>query len=121
MQCMKCGRDVEAEQVFCEECLAYMEKYPVKPGTVVQLPPRTAQSPAKKQQTHHRKPAPAPEEQVKSLRKRLRAVTLALVLTAAALAGLAYLSLKDMFSTETKFLPGQNYSSINSTAADETK
>ena len=36
---MKCGREIP-EGAFCEECLAVMEKYPVKPNTVVQIPNR---------------------------------------------------------------------------------
>ena len=39
MNCMKCGREI-SEGAFCEECLAVMEKYPVKPNTVVQIPNR---------------------------------------------------------------------------------
>ena len=39
MNCMKCGREIP-EGAFCEECLAVMEKYPVKPNTVVQIPNR---------------------------------------------------------------------------------
>lgn len=120
MQCMKCGREVEAEQVFCAECLAGTEKYPVKPGTVVQLPPRTDQNPAKKQTVHHRKPVLPPEDQVKLLRKRVRVLALALVLALAALTALIYLSVKDILSEDTKFLPGQNYSSITSTGTDDT-
>ena len=48
MHCMKCGRDLEPGQVFCEECQAEMKKYPVKPGTVVQLPRRREEAPNKK-------------------------------------------------------------------------
>ena len=40
MACMKCGKDVNEPQVFCDECLAVMERYPVKPGTAIQLPKR---------------------------------------------------------------------------------
>ena len=36
---MKCGREIP-EGVFCEDCLSVMEKYPVKPNTVVQIPNR---------------------------------------------------------------------------------
>ena len=40
MSCMKCGKEVSEGQVFCEECLTEMERYPVKPGTPVLLPHR---------------------------------------------------------------------------------
>lgn len=36
MNCLKCGR--ECEQTFCEECREIMKKYPVKPGSIVQIP-----------------------------------------------------------------------------------
>ena len=36
-QCLKCGKKTEDRSVFCGECLAIMEQYPVKPGTVVHL------------------------------------------------------------------------------------
>lgn len=40
MSCMRCGKETEESQVFCAECLADMERHPVKPGTPVQLPVR---------------------------------------------------------------------------------
>ena len=40
MYCLKCGREVYEDQVFCSDCIAVMEKYPVKPGTVILLPKR---------------------------------------------------------------------------------
>ena len=36
MKCVKCGRDTD--QTFCESCRDDMARYPVKPGTIVQLP-----------------------------------------------------------------------------------
>jgi hypothetical protein len=39
-QCLKCGKKTEDRSVFCNECLAIMEQYPVKPGTVVHIPRR---------------------------------------------------------------------------------
>lgn len=48
MFCMKCGKEIPEEQVFCEECLADMALHPVKPGTPVLLPVRPAQANAKR-------------------------------------------------------------------------
>ena len=45
MSCMKCGKEVSEDQVFCPECLAEMERYPVKPGTPVLLPHRSPITP----------------------------------------------------------------------------
>ena len=61
MNCMKCGRETENEQVFCGECLSVMEKYPVKPGIVIHLP-RHEDAPPKKAPPAH--PVRTPEEQV---------------------------------------------------------
>ena len=48
MSCMRCGKDTEDMQVFCAECLADMERYPVKPGTPIQLPVREQKDAAKR-------------------------------------------------------------------------
>jgi hypothetical protein len=65
MNCLKCGTEISAEQVFCESCLADMAKHPVKPDTPVLLPTRSKPLPAKRT---HRK-LYKPEEQVVSQRK----------------------------------------------------
>ncbi len=44
MFCMRCGREIAEDQVFCRECLELMARNPVEPGTPVQLPVRSAQS-----------------------------------------------------------------------------
>lgn len=107
MNCMRCGREIGEEQVFCPECLADMEKYPVKPGTAVRLPQRsTVQYPRK---AVPRKKPPTPEETILRLRKFLRffvALWLTTLLVAAALAYPAY----QYVIEENHFLPGQNYS-----------
>lgn len=67
MQCLKCGREVLADQVFCKECLAGMESAPVKPGTPVTIPTRTAavkKPPVQKQAK--------PEEIIQKLQRRVR-------------------------------------------------
>ena len=68
MNCMKCGRETENEAVFCPDCLQIMEKYPVRPGTVVILPRRRDPSVLKKIAKRHVVTA---EEQVKTLRKSI--------------------------------------------------
>ena len=44
---MKCGLEIPDGQVFCDGCLEMMDKYPVKPGTPVNILPR---KPAEKTQ-----------------------------------------------------------------------
>lgn len=110
MNCMKCGREIEESHVFCRECLAEMEKYPVKPGTVVQLPHVPSYQAAKKP-PQRRKAAPPLEDQVKVLRKWARMLAFALVLAIALLLGAGYLAVQQYIDMENKVLPGQNYSS----------
>ena len=40
MSCMRCGKDTTENNIFCNECLADMERHPVKPGTPILLPDR---------------------------------------------------------------------------------
>ena len=47
MYCLKCGRDTKSEQVFCNDCLAVMDAYPVKPDTAIHLPKRDPQTASK--------------------------------------------------------------------------
>lgn len=48
MYCMKCGKKIPEKQAFCENCLASMERFPVKPETRVLLPNRETPVAAKK-------------------------------------------------------------------------
>lgn len=108
MNCMKCGREVGENQVFCPECLADMDQYPVKPGTAVHIPSRKA---APQRKAAPKKKQITPEEQNLRLRKVIRffaGLWLVTLLIAAALAYPAYRYLTE----ENHFLPGQNYSVI---------
>ena len=92
----------------CKECLAEMEKYPVKPGTVVLLPSRRENSAVKK--TPKRRTVPL-EDQVKTLKKRVKTLTIALAVCLLLLAaGVAYMV---EHLSETHFKPGQNYTSVS--------
>ena len=52
--CMRCGWEIEEGQVFCQDCLKEMSRYPVDPNTVVQIPLR------KESVTGKRTPAAGP-------------------------------------------------------------
>lgn len=69
MGCLKCGKETEESQIFCNSCLETMEAYPIKPGTPVILPQRSSNP-------HHEKPSSrkelSPEHQLQYLRKLLR-------------------------------------------------
>ena len=66
MKCLKCGR--ETQQTFCEACVREMDKYPVKPGTIVLLPKERAS--LKKPQS--RRPTVSLEQVVVSQRRTIR-------------------------------------------------
>ena len=111
MNCMKCGRETVGDQVFCNECLADMEKYPVRPGTLVHLPHRR-EEPVQKKPASRRKAPPSPEEQVKSLKNRLRKLRLTVLILVLLLGVLVYFTVRHILNQEVSFLPGQNYSSM---------
>ena len=48
MSCLKCGKDTGVSSVFCDDCLAKMTEYPVKPDIAIQLPHRIADTEDKK-------------------------------------------------------------------------
>lgn len=64
MKCMKCGTAVPSDQVFCESCREEMDRYPVRPGTPIQLPNHPEKNYAKNIHKKNRKP----EETVANLR-----------------------------------------------------
>lgn len=78
MNCIKCGVKVPENQVFCDACLADMEKYPVKSDVTVVLPHRE-EAPVTKKKS--RKRTIPPEEQLRrvTLKLRLAHLTLAVV------------------------------------------
>lgn len=105
MQCMKCGRDTEDNAVFCPECLGVMGRYPVKPGTIVQLPVRPRREraiPMKKDK---------PEDTISRLQNRIHRLNMAVsVLVVCLMVSIGLLIWQ--FSTDDPKGPsiGQNYS-----------
>ena len=117
MQCMKCGRDLEAGQVFCAECQEVMAKYPVKPGTVVQLPHRSGENSAKKQQPR-RRTIPL-EDQIALLRQLVKKLVVALLVVILLFAGACYVAITQFLKNHNKQALGQNYS-VSQTVAEST-
>ena len=121
MQCMKCGREIPVGQVFCDECLKDMEKYPVKPGTAIHLPPPPKAVPSKKSNVN-RRPALQPVEQVKILKQRLFFVSAMLILTLMLMISGFLLTAEYIQDSQSKPLPGQNYSTeVTSETTEPTK
>ena len=107
MNCMKCGRETQDENAFCPECLAEMEKYPVRPGTVVLLPRRRESTIAKKTGKRH---VPSQEEQINFFRKW---AIIASVLVAICVAAIALMFGPTMhYVMDEHYEIGQNYSSV---------
>ena len=110
MNCLKCGRETSGEQVFCEDCLLDMEKYPVKPGTVVILPKRRENTAPKKVTKRRIFPV---EDQVKILKRHMVLLTALLVVCLVLIAVMVYPSVQ--YLMEDHFRPGQNYTSVTNT------
>ena len=107
MQCMKCGREIPAGNVFCEECLGEMEKYPVKPGTVAIIPhqPKPTVKRTAERRVH------TVEQQLAVSRRLNRILSFVLTITLALLIGVSALAVSML--QETEELPlGQNYSTV---------
>lgn len=113
MNCMKCGREISLGQVFCKDCLADMEQYPIKPGTPVPLFDQPAAvQPKRAVNTRKQK---KPEEQIAGLKNwilglslTLLAVILGFSITTAAL-------INRLEEAENAVPPGQNYSTLDTT------
>lgn len=106
MHCMKCGREISEDQVFCATCLELMEQNPVRHDVVVQIPIRKDLS-AKKYTP--RKKVPTPEEQIQVLRRKnrwLTAILSLLLCVSVLLAAMSYYLVRQLDITK---LLGQNY------------
>lgn len=107
MNCMKCGRETGGEQVFCTDCLLEMEKHPVKPGTVVLLPRRRESVQVKKTP---KKRIASPEEQLRSLRRWVRGLTIALCICIGLILAMLYPTVH--YFMHDHFKIGQNYTTV---------
>lgn len=110
MQCMKCGREISGGQVFCQECLEEMEKYPVDPDVVVTLPSASGTAKAQQSAKHPRqRTKKTAEEKARRLERWLRITCWSLVVSVSLLVGAGGL-IYSLLTEEEKPLPGQNYS-----------
>ena len=117
MQCLKCGREIAAEDVFCRKCLVGMANYPIKPGTVVQIP---KQPPVKR--PSERRPQITAERKAEILTRRVRLLSWLLVLSVALSICLGALLVSTIGTGEDKPEIGQNYVSATQTEeASDTK
>lgn len=109
MNCMKCGVEIPEYQVFCDHCLALMQKYPIKPGAHIHLPKRALavsdiKRPAKK------KRALSPEEQISALKLKILRMRLAIVILSFVVCVVSgFLVLKIYNTQNTTPTTGRNY------------
>lgn len=109
MNCMKCGKETQAGQLFCDACLVSMEDYPVKPGTPVHLPPRPA----------NEKPAPrireeSPAETIRGLRVLIRWLTALILLLSVLLCATAGFLIHALDKQADSSAIGRNYTTNTS-------
>lgn len=113
MICLKCGREMEEGNAFCDRCLTEMAKHPVRPNTVVVLPSRPRILSKKAGMNRH--PEKSQRELLQKARRRCRRLAIATavlsVLLAAAIAAGAWLVLRPKQAPT-----GQNYKTVTSSS-----
>ena len=109
MNCMKCGREIDGDQVFCPKCLESMAQHPVKPDVVIKLPQRK-ETPVKK--SVPRKKPRTPEEQIRMLTRRNRLLTAILCFLLATSLLFLSLCIDYVRQLDVQKLLGQNYSTV---------
>lgn len=109
MGCLKCGKETEEKQVFCSECSQIMEQYPVKPGTLVQLPQR-ASTPQDRKPSRRRSPtAEETNEQLRIVIRWLLGAVAVLALLICLLAGALLHTLGHIDREDNTESIGRNY------------
>ena len=111
LRCIKCGRELKKQQVFCDACQEDMRGYPVNPGTPIQLPTRPAAAAAKRKPARVKKQL-SPEERVVRLRSSVRLLTLGLIAAVLAFAVAAVLLLHLLNQRDSQADIGQNYRTV---------
>ena len=110
MLCLRCGREIEEDQVFCPQCESDMEKHPVKPNTVVTIPERTA----RRRSAPVRTPA-QPEEDTTQLHRTILQLRLwVCMLMAVLLLCVGVLTWQEL-NRKNQHAIGQNYNSVTET------
>ena len=107
MNCIKCGREIPEDQVFCESCLTEMDNYPVKPGTAVHIPARTPEEAPKK--PAKKKRVPTAEELLLRTRKKLCRARIFAVMLLLICGALSFLMAQAVLELDFQRILGQNY------------
>ena len=113
MNCMKCGRVIALGQVFCKECLADMDQYPIAPGTPVPLfDPDAVVAPMGPTNTRKQK---KPDEQIITLKKWIMGLGIGLFSTILIFSIITGILVNRLQEAEKAPAAGQNYSSLDTT------
>lgn len=115
MHCLKCGREMEEGQVFCQDCLLDMGRHPVDPNAVVFVPKSGTSA---NQRKTSRKRQRSPEEQVQKLKRKVRLLTVLTVLLFALVTAMIFTVV--LVYQRYQLPRGQNYRSVAMTTAVET-
>lgn len=105
---MRCSKDTQNGQVFCPDCLAVMEQYPVNPNVTVRLPRRPDPTIGRKLP---RRRMPSEEEQIRMLKRKVRVLRWILAVALVLIIALSVPAVIHLMEGGDGFLPGQNYSS----------
>lgn len=110
MYCLKCGSNTQESHIFCDACLDGMQAYPIKPGTVVQIPSRPVYEEEKKQPGKRRGAKPA--DQVRRLRITIRWLWATIAVLFVVLGLTAFLLVHTLDSEPAAQNPGCNYTTV---------
>lgn len=81
MNCMKCGTQIQEDNVFCDHCLSVMEQHPVRPGTHIHLPKRALLTDAPKKPVKKKRTL-STEDQLSALRLKVMRLRLTVAILA---------------------------------------
>ena len=116
MKCLKCGR--ETDQTFCDQCREQMDRCPVRPGTIIQLPKdRTAAYHRSGQNWHA---SVSMDDRLEAQRLTIRRLT-RVVVGLAALVLIRGRGSSRLLSGETQPPVGQNDSAVTKATGDVTE
>ena len=113
MQCLKCGNKTAEKQVFCEDCLAIMQKYPIKPGTAIHIPQREKIDPEKRRAAQDIEDAK--DSQIQRQRSVIRMLIGVLAVMSAILLLTAGILLHMMNENDISKSIGKNYTTVDTT------
>ncbi len=118
MNCVKCGREIEENQVFCETCLEEMKQYPVKPDTAIHIPSHKQEDELKKANPR-KKLLLSPSEQIQKLKRKILRLRILILLLVMLCGALSYVLARTVEELDFQRLLGQNYHTEESNPKSE--